>query len=167
MVKEGGLAAVLMFLDFFSTNVQRTAVKTAANCCRGMQHDNIAMVKDILPNLENILQYSDQKIVEQVCLCFVRLADSFKSNAAHLQVRESPLIILSRGSVYDALLITLRHSFSSLFSLLSQRMFSGPFFRCCRLTQMSLLGENRFLNVVGYAIPSQDRTNLPVIANTE
>ncbi|KAG0010965.1 Ubiquitin-protein ligase, partial [Podila clonocystis] len=86
VVKEGGLAAVLMFLDFFSTNVQRTAVKTAANCCRGMQHDNIAMVKDILPNLENILQYSDQKIVEQVCLCFVRLADSFKSNAAHLQL---------------------------------------------------------------------------------
>ncbi|KAG0093950.1 Ubiquitin fusion degradation protein 4 [Podila epicladia] len=85
VVKEGGLAAVLMFLDFFSTNVQRTAVKTAANCCRGMQHDNITMVKDILPNLESILQYSDQKIVEQVCLCFVRLADSFKSNAAHLQ----------------------------------------------------------------------------------
>ncbi|KAF9419129.1 Ubiquitin fusion degradation protein 4 [Podila epigama] len=85
VVKEGGLAAVLMFLDFFSTNVQRTAVKTAANCCRGMQHDNISMVKDILPNLENLLQYSDQKIVEQACLCFVRLADSFKSNAAHLQ----------------------------------------------------------------------------------
>lgn len=99
VVKEGGLAAVLMFLDFFSTNVQRTAVKTAANCCRGMQHDNIAMVKDILPNLENILQYSDQKIVEQVCLCFVRLADSFKSNAAHLQVCMHGFLVLSvRGS---------------------------------------------------------------------
>ncbi|KAG0378953.1 Ubiquitin fusion degradation protein 4 [Mortierella sp. AD032] len=85
VVKEGGLAAVLMFLDFFSTNVQRTAVKTAANCCRGMHQDSLVMVKDILPNLENLLQYSDQKIVEQACLCFVRLADSYKSNAAHLQ----------------------------------------------------------------------------------
>ncbi|KAF9109166.1 Ubiquitin fusion degradation protein 4 [Mortierella sp. AM989] len=85
VVKEGGLAAVLMFLDFFSTNVQRTAVKTAANCCRGIQHDSISMVQDILPNLENIVQYSDQKIVEQACLCFVRLADSYKSNAGHLQ----------------------------------------------------------------------------------
>lgn len=44
------------------------------------------MVQDILPNLENILQYTDQKIVEQACLCFVRLADSFKFNATHLQV---------------------------------------------------------------------------------
>ncbi|KAF9908784.1 Ubiquitin fusion degradation protein 4 [Linnemannia zychae] len=85
VVKEGGLSAVLMYLDFFSTNVQRTAVKTAANCCRGMHQDSLAMVKDILPNLENLLTYPDQKIVEQVCLCFVRLADSFKSNAAHLQ----------------------------------------------------------------------------------
>ncbi|KAF9917626.1 Ubiquitin fusion degradation protein 4 [Lobosporangium transversale] len=85
VVKEGGLAAVLMFLDFFSTNVQRTAVKTAANCCRGIQHDSVSMVQDILPNLESILQYSDQKIVEQACLCFVRLADSYKSSAVHLQ----------------------------------------------------------------------------------
>ncbi|KAF9136537.1 Ubiquitin fusion degradation protein 4 [Mortierella sp. GBA39] len=85
VVKEGGLAAVLLFLDFFSTNVQRTAVKTAANCCRGMHQDSISVAKDILPNLENLLQYSDQKIVEQACLCFVRLADSYKSNAAHLQ----------------------------------------------------------------------------------
>ncbi|KAF9584211.1 Ubiquitin fusion degradation protein 4, partial [Lunasporangiospora selenospora] len=85
VVREGGLSAVLMFLDFFSTNVQRTAVKTAANCCRGMHQDSISMVKDVLPNLENIIQYPDQKIVEQACLCFVRLADSYKSNAAHLQ----------------------------------------------------------------------------------
>ncbi|KAK3805542.1 MAG: putative ubiquitin-protein ligase Ufd4 [Benniella sp.] len=85
VVKEGGLGAVLMYLDFFSTNVQRTAVKTAANCCRGIAQDSISMVQDILPNLENIMQYSDQKIVEHACLCFVRLADSFKSNAAHLQ----------------------------------------------------------------------------------
>ncbi|KAG0293113.1 Ubiquitin fusion degradation protein 4, partial [Dissophora globulifera] len=85
VVKEGGLTAVLMFLDFFSTNVQRTAVKTAANCCRSMQSDSIAMVQDILPNLENIIQYSDQKIVEHACQCFVYLAQSFKLNAAHLQ----------------------------------------------------------------------------------
>ncbi|KAF9998854.1 Ubiquitin fusion degradation protein 4 [Entomortierella chlamydospora] len=95
VVKEGGLAAVLMFLDFFSTNVQRTAVKTAANCCRGIQHDSIAMVQDILPNLENIIQYSDQKIVEQTCLCFVRLADSYKSNVGHLQTIITETILRS------------------------------------------------------------------------
>ncbi|KAF9957248.1 Ubiquitin fusion degradation protein 4 [Mortierella alpina] len=86
VVKEGGLAAVLMFLDFFPTNVQRTAVKTAANCCRGIQHDSISMVQDILPNLENLLRASDQKIVEQACLCFVRLADSYKSKPSNLQI---------------------------------------------------------------------------------
>lgn len=86
VVKEGGLAAVLMFLDFFPTNVQRTAVKTAANCCRGIQHDSISMIQDILPNLENLLRASDQKMVEQACLCFVRLADSYKSKPSNLQV---------------------------------------------------------------------------------
>ncbi|KAG0237129.1 Ubiquitin fusion degradation protein 4 [Actinomortierella wolfii] len=101
VVKEGGLAAVLMFLDFFSTNVQRTAVKTAANCCRGFPHDSIGMVMDILPNLENIIQYSDQKIAEQVCLCFVRLADSFKTNTAHLEmdIVDTVFLILTGGHV--------------------------------------------------------------------
>ncbi|KAG0203839.1 Ubiquitin fusion degradation protein 4 [Mortierella sp. NVP41] len=75
-----------MNLELFSTNVQRTAaVKVAANCCRGMHQDCIPMVKNFLPILESLLQYSDYVIVEQVCLCFVYLADSFKNNAAHLQ----------------------------------------------------------------------------------
>ncbi|CAO3564433.1 unnamed protein product [Mortierella alpina] len=104
VVKEGGLAAVLMFLDFFPTNVQRTAVKTAANCCRGIQHDSISMVQDILPNLENLLRASDQKMVEQACLCFVRLADSYKSKPSHLQtiitesILREILLVLSPNS---------------------------------------------------------------------
>ncbi|KAF9080138.1 Ubiquitin fusion degradation protein 4, partial [Mortierella sp. GBA35] len=50
-----------------------------------MHQDCIPMVKNFLPILESLLQYSDYVIVEQVCLCFVHLADSFKNNAAHLQ----------------------------------------------------------------------------------
>ncbi|KAG0213076.1 Ubiquitin fusion degradation protein 4 [Mortierella sp. GBA30] len=104
VVKEGGMAAVLMFLDFFPTNVQRTAVKTAANCCRGLHQDSINMVQDILPNLESLLRHTDEKIVEQACLCFVRLADSFKSNSTNLQtiitesVLRQILVVLSPSS---------------------------------------------------------------------
>ncbi|KAF9560690.1 Ubiquitin fusion degradation protein 4 [Mortierella alpina] len=75
----------IQYIDLAEQSLTRTAVKTAANCCRGIQHDSISMVQDILPNLENLLRASDQKIVEQACLCFVRLADSYKSKPSNLQ----------------------------------------------------------------------------------
>ncbi|KAF9196772.1 Ubiquitin fusion degradation protein 4 [Haplosporangium sp. Z 11] len=123
VVKEGGLAAVLMFLDFFSTNVQRTAVKTAANCCRGLHQESISMVQDILPNLENILQYTDQKIVEQACLCFVRLADSFKFNATHLQAS----VNVDEQLLYIQLLymLTLRSTFKNKQTIITETVLRG------------------------------------------
>ena len=36
IVREGGLTACLTYLDFFATSTQRTAVTTAANCCRNI-----------------------------------------------------------------------------------------------------------------------------------
>ncbi|KAF9991076.1 Ubiquitin fusion degradation protein 4 [Mortierella antarctica] len=75
----------IQYIDLAEQSLTRTAVKTAANCCRGIQHDSISMVQDILSNLENLLRASDQKIVEQACLCFVRLADSYKSKPSNLQ----------------------------------------------------------------------------------
>ena len=78
IVREGGLTACLQYLDFFPTGTQRTAVTTAANCCRNIPEESFATVKEVMPNLLNVLNSHDQKVVEQGSLCVTRIVDSFK-----------------------------------------------------------------------------------------
>ncbi|KAK4049890.1 Ubiquitin fusion degradation protein 4 [Microbotryomycetes sp. JL221] len=78
IVREGGLNALLSFLDFFSFHVQRTAVTAAANCCRSLSLESFSMVQDVMPIFRNILSYPDQRVVEQACLAIVRIVDSYR-----------------------------------------------------------------------------------------
>ena len=93
-----------MYLDFFSTNVQRTAVTTAANCCRNIPPDSFDTVKEIMPNLKNIISGTDQKVVEQGCLCLARIVDGFKHHPDRLEqligedILEAVLAILLPGN---------------------------------------------------------------------
>ncbi len=57
VLRQGGLLAVLSFLDFFQTGVQRVAVATAAAMCRGLTADSVEAVSAAVPILTNILQY--------------------------------------------------------------------------------------------------------------
>lgn len=57
VLRQGGLVAVLSYLDFFQTGVQRTAVHTAATMCRALSLDNLEPVATAVPILTNILQY--------------------------------------------------------------------------------------------------------------
>lgn len=74
----------MSFLDFFATNVQRTAVTTAANCCRHLNPEHFATVRDVMPILQNVLGCSDQKVLEQGCYCVSRIVTSF-SKAEQLE----------------------------------------------------------------------------------
>ena len=47
---------VLSYLDFFPTGVQRVAVTTAANMCRGLSSENADAVKAAVPLLTGLLQ---------------------------------------------------------------------------------------------------------------
>ena len=85
IVREGGLTAILTYLDFFPTGTQRTAVTTAANCCRNIPHDSFAVVRDVMPILLNVLSSSDQKVLEQGCLCVSRIVQSFRYDDAKLE----------------------------------------------------------------------------------
>ncbi|KAK6538929.1 Ubiquitin-protein ligase, variant 2 [Orbilia ellipsospora] len=85
IIREGGLVACLNFLDFFSTNVQRTAVTTAANCCRNIPEDSFPTVRDVMPILLGVLNSSDQKVVEQGCLCISRIVESFRHQSEKLE----------------------------------------------------------------------------------
>ena len=85
VVKEGGLGALLNYLDFFSTNVQRTAVNAAANCCRNLSSDSYQKIKDVFPTLRQTLTSTDQRLVESATLAVVRTIEAFRHNPAHLE----------------------------------------------------------------------------------
>jgi E3 ubiquitin-protein ligase TRIP12 len=85
IVREGGLEALLRFLDFFSTNVQRTAVTAAANCCRNISSEHYAQIKEVFPTLRQTLTQTDQRLVEQATLAVVRTLEAYRHNAEHLE----------------------------------------------------------------------------------
>lgn len=85
IVREGGLTACLLYLDFFATGTQRTAVTTAANCCRSIPEDSFPVVRDVMPTLLNVLGSNDQKVLEQGCLCVSRIVESFRWSDSKLE----------------------------------------------------------------------------------
>ncbi|CAE6417906.1 unnamed protein product [Rhizoctonia solani] len=93
IVREGGLAALLNFLDFFSTNVQRTALQAAANCCRNVTIDNYNMVKDVFPIIRTVLGYADPRLVEHASLCVIRTIESFRSHPELLEGLVDPALL--------------------------------------------------------------------------
>lgn len=93
VVREGGLTALLSYLDFFSTNIQRTAVTAAAHCCRSLSQDSFNMVRDVMPILRNVLGYSDQRVVEQACLAVTRIIESYKHYPDKLEALLTPELI--------------------------------------------------------------------------
>ncbi|KAL3471529.1 hypothetical protein BJX99DRAFT_250384 [Aspergillus californicus] len=90
IVREGGLTACLTYLDFFPTSTQRTAVTTAANCCRNLPHDSFPVVRDVMPTLLNVLSSNDPKVVEHGCLCVSRIVESFRHKPEKLEELISP-----------------------------------------------------------------------------
>ena len=93
IVREGGLTACLTFLEFFQTSTQRSAVTTAANCCRNIPDDSFPVVRDVMPILLNVLGSSDQKVVEQGSLCVSRVVDSFKFQQGKLEELVQPELL--------------------------------------------------------------------------
>ncbi|AQK61305.1 ATP binding microtubule motor family protein [Zea mays] len=71
--------AVLKQLDFFSTEVQRVALSTAANICRNLPADASEFVMEAVPSLTNLLNHHDSKVLEHasVCLTVTRIAEAF------------------------------------------------------------------------------------------
>ena len=87
IVREGGLAALLNYLDFFSIAVQRTALQAASNCCRNVSPDQFEMIRGVWPIIRNCLSYSDQRLVEFASLCIIRVIDSYhRSFADNLEI---------------------------------------------------------------------------------
>lgn len=85
IVREGGLTACLSYLDFFATSTQRSAVTTAANCCRNISEDSFPVIKDVMPILLNVLGSNDPRVVEKASLCVSRIVESFRDRFSKLE----------------------------------------------------------------------------------
>lgn len=85
IVAEGGLMAMLQFIDFFNIHIQRTAMTAAANCCRKLTALHLDKVKNVVPIIRNVLGYVDQRLVESACKCIVRIIESFRHQADLLE----------------------------------------------------------------------------------
>lgn len=95
IVKEGGLAACLEYLDFFPMSTQRTAVTTAANCCRNLPHDYFNVVKDAMRILRDVLKNSDQRVVEQASICVSRIVETWRHTPSKLEALVSEDLLSS------------------------------------------------------------------------
>jgi len=95
LIKEGALAAMLSFIDFFGISIQRKVVHTAANLCKRVPKACFPMVADTIPTLTNFLTYDDSKLVENVVLCFSRLVTSFADEEEKLQIILSDRLVSS------------------------------------------------------------------------
>lgn len=75
---NGGIAACLMYLDFFSISAQRSALTITANCVQNLSVEEFHYIRESLPLLSARLNHQDKKSVESCCLCFSRLVDNFQ-----------------------------------------------------------------------------------------
>eukprot|EP00252_Welwitschia_mirabilis_P013075 TRINITY_DN288_c0_g1_i1.p1 TRINITY_DN288_c0_g1~~TRINITY_DN288_c0_g1_i1.p1 ORF type:complete len:1842 (-),score=375.52 TRINITY_DN288_c0_g1_i1:355-5880(-) len=83
-LRAGALMAVLSYLDFFSTGVQRVALSTAANICKKLPSDAADFVMEAVPLLTNLLHYHDSKVLELASVCLTRIAESFATSSDKL-----------------------------------------------------------------------------------
>ncbi|KAJ2901572.1 Ubiquitin fusion degradation protein 4, partial [Coemansia aciculifera] len=78
--EAGGLSACLMFLDFFATGTQRTALSCAANCAQGVTMDQFSQAKEAAQVLERTLFCADQKCAEYSCRALLSLSHAFRAS---------------------------------------------------------------------------------------
>ncbi|XP_030521970.1 E3 ubiquitin-protein ligase UPL4 [Rhodamnia argentea] len=83
-LEGGAIVAVLKFIDFFSTSVQRVALSVVGNICRKLPSDCPSLFMDAVPILCNLLQYEDQQLVESVAFCLTKITERVSQNPEKL-----------------------------------------------------------------------------------
>ncbi|GAB4856730.1 E3 ubiquitin-protein ligase upl4 [Ancistrocladus abbreviatus] len=77
-LQAGATMAVLGYIDFFSTSVQRIALSTVVNICKKLPSECPSPFMEAVPTLCNLLQYEDQQLVENVATCLIKIVDRVK-----------------------------------------------------------------------------------------
>ncbi|KAJ9184255.1 hypothetical protein P3X46_004000 [Hevea brasiliensis] len=83
-LQAGAIMAVLSFIDFFSTSVQRVALSTVVNICKKLPTECPSPFMEAVPILCNLLQYEDRQLVENVVICLMKIAERVSQSSEML-----------------------------------------------------------------------------------
>ncbi|CAN7113452.1 unnamed protein product [Brassica rapa subsp. narinosa] len=142
-LNAGAIKAVLSYIDFFSTSLQRVAVSTVVNICRKLSSESPSPFMDAVPILCNLLQYEDRQLVESVAICLTKIAD---------QVSESPEMLdqlCSHGLIHQSIhLLNLNGR-----TTLSQPVYNGVIGLLRNLSSGSILAFRTLYELnIGYRL---------------
>ncbi|KAI4369179.1 hypothetical protein MLD38_017656 [Melastoma candidum] len=84
-LQAGAILAVLNYIDFFSTSLQRVAISTVANICKKLPSDSPSPFMEAVPILCNLLQYEDRQLVESVALCLIKITERVSQTPENLE----------------------------------------------------------------------------------
>ncbi|XP_015944856.1 E3 ubiquitin-protein ligase UPL4 isoform X1 [Arachis duranensis] len=74
-LQAGAIMAVLNYIDFFSTSIQRVALCTVVNICKKLPSESPSPFMEAVPILCNLLQYEDRQLVENVATCLIKIVE--------------------------------------------------------------------------------------------
>ncbi|XP_061351347.1 E3 ubiquitin-protein ligase UPL4 isoform X2 [Gastrolobium bilobum] len=74
-LQAGAIMAVLNYIDFFSTSIQRVALSTVVNICKKLPSESPSPFMEAVPRLCNLLQYEDRQLVENVATCLIKIVE--------------------------------------------------------------------------------------------
>ncbi|XP_038695797.1 E3 ubiquitin-protein ligase UPL4-like isoform X1 [Tripterygium wilfordii] len=83
-LNAGAIMAVLTYIDFFSTSVQRVAVSIVVNICKKLPSECPAPFLEAVPVLCNLLKYEDLQLVENVAVCLIKIAERISHSSEML-----------------------------------------------------------------------------------
>ncbi|CAH1441958.1 unnamed protein product [Lactuca virosa] len=83
-LQSGAIMAVLTFIDFFSTSLQRVALSTVVNICVKLPSEGSSPFMDAVPVLCKLLQYEDNQLVEHVATCLIKIAERVQESSEML-----------------------------------------------------------------------------------
>ncbi|KAF9622824.1 hypothetical protein IFM89_034059 [Coptis chinensis] len=163
-LRAGALMAVLSYLDFFSTGVQRVALSTAANMCKKLPSDAADFVMEAVPLLTNLLQYHDSKVLEHASVCLTRIAEAFASSPEKLDElcnhglveQAASLISITNSGGGQASLSTPTYTVYANSNVVINYSVSRP----CGVTFFSLQGLIRLLSTCASGSPLGTKTLL-------
>ncbi|KAL2323294.1 hypothetical protein Fmac_027673 [Flemingia macrophylla] len=83
-LQAGAIMAVLNYIDFFSTSIQRVALSTVVNICKKLPSESPSPFMEAVPILCNLLQYEDRQLVENVATCLIKIVERIAQSSEML-----------------------------------------------------------------------------------
>ncbi|XP_019427999.1 PREDICTED: E3 ubiquitin-protein ligase UPL4 [Lupinus angustifolius] len=145
-LQAGAIMAVLTYIDFFSTSIQRVALSTVVNICKKLPSESPSHFMEAVPILCNLLQYEDRQLVENVVTCLIKIVERVAKSSAlldelceHGLVQQVTHLLSSNGPTTLS-----RLTYNGLIGLLV-KLSSGSVVACRTLHELNISSTLRDL----------------------